>query len=690
MRFRFVLAALSLLVPALAPGQALRHPDLHLHYLYPAGARLGQTVEVEFGGLDGLTDAREIVIDGPPGLTVTHLRPGKFGVLLATLRVAADAPVGRRLLRVAGGKCGLTNARPFFVGRLAEVLETEPNNSPTTSQEVRLPVVINARMDPAADVDCFRFTGRAGQKIVAAVLAQRMDTLLRGRRLGGFLDTTLELLDARNRVLATAEDTVGLDPVLRHTLPADGQYVLRVQVVFFKGAPSAVYRLTVGEIPYPTHAFPPGGRRGSTVELDLGGHRQKVAIPADAPTWWGVAFDHPLTDGQELPLVVGDLPERTLAGAAERSAAPRLTLPEVVQGRLDSAAPEVWYRIALRKGDRLLLEVTAQRHLRSAIDSRLRICDAGGKTLAENDDGALFGHPNQCAHDFPSSDSWLAFQAPADGDYFIGLSDAGGAKGPDTVYRLRASQGGPDFALWQWPDAVPVWGAGSTASFVVHMQQWGGLTSDVELRVEGLAPGWQGSVAIIPASYHAVFVPPYGIQALLTITAPASGTVGARTSFRVVGRARQDGQLLERTAQPLTLYGPSHTDRMHLRFSAGARAVIAPALECRLETQVREVTARVGETVEIPVRVHRLGSEKIEMALSADGPINGGAARCDWATPQPVKPDQTEVRVRLAISTERKPGVYGIVVSRAWAADLRAGRPGPCTPIIRLTILPAK
>src|SRR5262245_19695374 len=688
---------LLLALAGTAAAKPLKYPDPSLNFVYPAGGRQGQTVVVELAGLNGLTGATGVVIDGAPGISVRDVKAVNPGLVRATFVIAPDAPVGRRLVRVVGGTCGLTNCRPFFVGRLPEVLEKEPNQTPEAAQEVTIPAVINGRIDPALDVDCYAFRARAGQHIVAAVLAHGMDTLLRGKAQVGFLDTSLELLDVKGRVLASAEDTLGLDPLLDYTIKTDGRYVVRVQSTFFKGAPSAVYRLTLGEVPYPTHITPPGGRRGEKVEVEFSGPnvkprtRRTITVPAAPPPWQYVAFDDPLADGRELPFVCGEFPERAeVEPNDDRKQAMPLTLPVTVNGRFDRPGDEDWYRKTLKKGQGVLLDVAAQRHLRSPVDTLLQVYSASGQKLAENDDGALFAHPNHCGHDFASADSWLPFKAPTDGDYFIRLSKQSGAGGPLALYRLSVSALEPDFLLYQWPDAVPIWGPGTTAAFIVHMQQWGGLRTDVRVRVEGLPPGWTGSASILPVTAYGIFSPPYGMNALLTISAPADAAPGTTASFRVVGRVEQGGRVLERVAQPMTLYGSSHNDRLHLRFSSGARAVVTPPLDCRLEAPVKELTVRWGEPIEVPVKVHRRPGVKSDLAVSVDGPTIGGAAGCGWAVPLALKPNQDEAKVRLTVAGKRKPGTYGIVVSRAWAADLRAGRPGPCTPIILLHVLPPK
>src|SRR6185436_7277240 len=130
--------------------------------------------------------------------------------------------------------------------------------------------------------------------------------------------------------------------------------------------------------------------------------------------------------------------------------------------------------------------------------------------LAENDDGKLFARPNHCAHEFTSADSWLTYTATKDGDYFVRLSEQTGTGGPQAVYRLTASALQPDFQIYQWPDAVPIWGPGATASCVVEIYSWGGLKADVTLRVEGLPPGWTGSSVVLSGSVYGPFQLPNG------------------------------------------------------------------------------------------------------------------------------------------------------------------------------------
>jgi hypothetical protein len=671
-----------------AAAQLLQQPDGFLDAVYPAGGQVGQTIKYEFIGHAGLAGARRIVVEGPPGVTVKEVTPKAHNLVEATLEIAADATPGRRLLRVNGGPSGLTNSRPFFVGRLPEPLEAEPNDSLDKPCDVLIPAIVNARLDKPLDVDCFRFQGKQGQSIVAAVSAHGIDAIMRKSFILGFLDTSLEILSSSGQVLAAAEDTISLDPLVHYTLPADGAYIVRVKAVAYQGAPSAVYRLSLGELPYATSVFPSGGKRGEAIELELSGPnipagtKRKVSIDADRFLLQDLVLEE---SSQRLSLVRGDLPE-LIEQEPNNSAAQvnSLTANSTANGRFETEGDEDWYAVTLEKGQTVAFHTLAQRHLRAPVDTRLQVCDESGKQLAENDDGGRF--MQQAWHDFESADSHLAFAAPAAGRYLVRVSNGSGAFGKSSIYRLTCEPWQPDFCVFAWPDAVPIWGPGATASFVVQAFTWAGFDSDLEFRVEGLPSGWQSGVSHLPTAYIRPFMnSPYGGQVLMTITASSDAEIGAIAPFRVVARAKHGEQVIEHEAQHLTLYGNSHNDRMFLRYSRGAQAVVASPLDCRLETDVKELSVMQGASTEIPVRVIRQADSKANIGISIDG--STVAAGTGWRAPLALAGDQSQITIPFPLSPEWKPGTYTIVVSRSWAADIRSGRPGPCTPAIRLNIL---
>ncbi|HEY3331499.1 MAG TPA: PPC domain-containing protein [Capsulimonadaceae bacterium] len=138
-----------------------------------------------------------------------------------------------------------SNTQHFAVGRLPEVGEKEPNETLATAQPVTLPIVINGRTGKPRDADVYQFVGKAGDKVVAEVVA---------RRLNSPLDSILVLSDAKGKVIATNDDTddkgAGLvthnaDSYVSATLPAAGKYYVTVRNTESDGGPLYGYRLRI-------------------------------------------------------------------------------------------------------------------------------------------------------------------------------------------------------------------------------------------------------------------------------------------------------------------------------------------------------------------------------------------------------------------------------------------------------------
>jgi hypothetical protein len=140
-----------------------------------------------------------------------------------------------------------SNRFSFVVDALPEVVEKEGNNSPKDAQSVKLPVIVNGRIDRPGDVDVFRFDGRAGDTIVAEVTARRM---------GSPFDSAIELTNDAGQRIAFNDDhddagadrgreTHHADSFVLAALPANGKYFIRVYDVQHKGGPEYAYRLRV-------------------------------------------------------------------------------------------------------------------------------------------------------------------------------------------------------------------------------------------------------------------------------------------------------------------------------------------------------------------------------------------------------------------------------------------------------------
>ncbi|MBW3598469.1 MAG: PPC domain-containing protein [Planctomycetes bacterium] len=661
-----------------------------LQSVFPAGGGRGTKVEVTFTGAEGgLEGADGLLIDGPPGVAVERFESQSASQAQATLVIAEDAAPGRRMIRVKGGTTGLTNFRWFFVGDLDEHVESTKNNELDQAETVQTPVVVNGRVEATLDQDCFRFQARKGESLVLAVQSHWLDAMGYDRDTAGFADASLELLDESGRIVAEAGDTLGYDPLIHYAVPSDGWYTARVSGMGYKGFPQFVYRLTIGEVPYPVAVFPPGGRRGQSVEVtfrgpNIPGGTSRVVVVTDDPS----PVQYVSLDGSapDLPFVRSDHEELTPddPGDALADATPLDGKSLVVNGCFETPGDEDWFRVDLAKGEKIALDVLAQRHLRSPVDTRLEVYDADGKLLAANDDSELI--LSEVNHEFVPFDSQLSFEAKQPGEHYLRIIEQSGAGGPRAVYRLTRTADEPGFKLYQWPDAVPVWGPGTTAAFVVEIHRSGGLKEDVAIVVEGLPEGWRGSAATAAAAdYRHAVRGAFGHKVFLTITAPANAAVGEVAEFRVVGRAKTDDGELVRTAQPLTHFSWGEPNRF--RAGVTSRAVVARPQGVALEAGVESVAVRAGEAMEIPLSI--ASTEKTgELAVSLSVNRAGTHFKCSLGPPVKVTFHNGAGALRFPLPAAFEAGrSYDLLVADAWSGETRKGLPGPCTRLIRVNLL---
>jgi hypothetical protein len=160
--------------------------------------------------------------------------------------VPADAKPGMQAVVATDGTV-FSNEVPFVLDTLPECLETETPDSASAAasatQKVALPVIVNGRMDRPGDWDLFEIEGKAGETIVAEVMA---------RRLGSPMDSFVEVTTPDGQVIALNDDhfdagsgtnTHHADSYLMVKLPADGKYVVRLGETSQQGGPGYAYRL---------------------------------------------------------------------------------------------------------------------------------------------------------------------------------------------------------------------------------------------------------------------------------------------------------------------------------------------------------------------------------------------------------------------------------------------------------------
>jgi hypothetical protein len=233
------------------------HPDPVLHYEIPRDGEY--VIEIKDAVYRGREDfIYRITLGGLPFVTSIFPLGGRSGAK-TTVRLAGwNLPSVKETVATKGMTPGVyriplvkrdpsSNPVPFAIDTLPEAFEKEPNDSPQKAQRVKLPLIINGRIDRSGDWDVFRFEGRAGQKIVAEVYARRLDSPL---------DSVLKLTAAAGSQVAFNDDhedkgsgleTHHADSYLLTTLPANDTYYLSLGDAQQKGGEEYGYRLRISD-----------------------------------------------------------------------------------------------------------------------------------------------------------------------------------------------------------------------------------------------------------------------------------------------------------------------------------------------------------------------------------------------------------------------------------------------------------
>jgi hypothetical protein len=634
----------------------------------PGGAQRGTTVEVTISGIN-VGAAIGLLFEGT-GITVEAVTPeaqtppaagtkpadvpkNRTGKVTASLRIAPDAAPGIRALRVLT-PLGPSDIGSFVVGLWPEVAEEEPNNTRAQAQSVTLPATVVGQVNPTEDVDCFRFQARAGQTLVFDVLAERM---------GSPLDSILSIQDASGRELALNEDANGNDSLLAFEAPKAGEYFVIVRDLRYQGSTNHVYRLTMGEIPYVAHVFPPGGGPGEKLQLELNGYnlgkaaRGSVTMPAEILSdSLPMAVTLPAGASNSVRLAVGDTGELTEAEPNDVPArAQTIPVPGTVCGRIfavggsaavasapGTSAPPAsdtdCFRFRATKGQRLILEVMARR-FGSELDSMLVVTDASGKEVATNDDGAVVGGQ-------VTKDSRLDFTAPDTGEFVAQITDLQGRQGPGYGYLFSIRVPSGDFKLTFTPDRLAV-GPGGRIPLTVTAERLFGFDGEIAIEFAGLPAG----VSVVGPSR----IRSGDKDENLVLTA-ALGSAVQTAAFRVIGVATIDGKSVRRTAQGLEEI--VQNNQKSTRPVNLWTAAVTEAPELIVTVPPDKLTLPKGGSVEITVKVERKEGYKGKIPLTVIGLPNGVTA-----TATDLADDKTEGKITLKTDNKASTGENDIVVA---------------------------
>jgi hypothetical protein len=639
-----------------------------LGYAYPAGGQRGTTVEVTLMG-QNLEGASEIHIAGK-GVAAKILKtdpkagppPASSQALAFTasatvaFTIAADAEPGLRDVRIMTPG-GMSNRLRFDVGQLPEVMEKEPNNTRQQAQLVSMPVTINGQL-MEGDRDCFRFTAKAGQKLVCRVQARVLIPFI-ADAVPGWNDAVLTLMDANGHQLKTVDDfRFQPDPVLIYDVTRDGEYILEITDVLMRGRGDFVYRLSVGTLPFITHVFPLGGQRGTTTHVSVFGVNlpattMDIALPADAPAKRPLWLAAGGVNSNSVPFAAGDAKEIVETEPNDTpAAANRVEVPVTINGRIDKPGDVDHFVFAAKAGEKLVMEVRARR-LESPPDSMLTLFGPKGQKLAENDD-TPDPEEGMITH---QADSKIIYTTPAAGDYTLRIRDMQGKGGSEYGYRLTIAPQRPDFALRITPDN-PRAARSDCAVLTVYAVRKDGFAEPIRISVDGLPRGCVASLAEIPAKQDRVS---------FTITIPENAPLGM-LSPGVTGTALVGGKEVTRRALPaeevMQAFSYKHvlpTGELAMMVVEGGGMALSLAAPLTAPLEVAP-----GAQIDLPVKVIRKPGDKGAIAFKLENTGQGVSLRGGL-----IAADKDEGVVTLGGS---RAGTVGTVVNAIVTASMRSGK----------------
>jgi hypothetical protein len=406
MQLRFLSVAVCWLF-VLSLAAPLRATEPVIRDLNVRGLQINGTTPLVLDG-DALGTAPRLLLSFPVQQQLRKGSTDKRATFDVTL--PADVTPGYYHLRVVTAQ-GVSLPVVIGVDRLAQ--------RPLTAAVEALPIALHGVVNGAATTET-RFVGKAGQKVLVEVEAQRLGSKLR---------PVVHLSGPKHLQIAWAWPTPALsgDARLEATLSDDGPYTVTLHDAEYAAAAPAFFRLRIGQWSYVDQVFPPVVAPGppravellgpSAVRLD-GVHPQAAGVlPLAWPSEGLWSGPRPFMRVSAHPEVIRQAPADQVQ---ELSAG-----PVGVSGRLLKPYEEDRYRIPVTPGSKLRLEVFAERY-GSPLDAALVVRDDKGAQLARAEDGP------------DTLDPVLEYTVPAKTTaVIVGVVDAQGRGGPHGVYHLN-------------------------------------------------------------------------------------------------------------------------------------------------------------------------------------------------------------------------------------------------------------
>lgn len=643
-------------------------PAYRLDRVSPVGVSAGASVDVEVSGAE-IDEVKTMLFDHPC-LSAVPLKPRQFRV-----SAAPDAPEGTYDARLVG-RFGVSNPRLFAVTRdVRDELEKEPNNFLHEAQVVSLNVAINGMSD-GNNQDSFRFSARKGQRILLDCQATKLDSEM---------DAVIAVTTVTGQPVASNADYFGRDPFIDLSVPADGEYIVQVYDLSYRGG--YPYRLLITDRPHVENLTPRVQEAGKTMDLVALGRnlpgaavsrwklddvplqetRVRVTAPPLNQAMGAFVFlEHPTDhavlptactctlDGFQVRLPISSIRPVTLMASAtsvtveqEPNNSPEqpqtVSLPLTLSGHFDPARDGDWFRFEAPTDGSYSMEVYCER-LGGRADPYLLLLDENNNRQEFDDYGhrinAFDGHLRD-----PSANVGLQ----AKKTYRVLVQDRYGRGGARYQYVLVIRKAVPNFHAASihsdnpGPGGTNVWRGGAAyLDLIFHRRE--GHNAPITVTAEGLPPGLQAAPITIDNDTRGTFT--------LWSDSQAPEWQG---SIRLVATSTQDNVTHRHEVRPYTRVWNNGSSSRPMRAQPVALCEKAPY---SLKLVPEKVTVESGQKVDVKLVITRYLPEFKEKLRVIPLGFPGNFQLPDMEIPS----DKNEWPVSIQVQPGTRPGIQSLVV----------------------------
>ncbi len=438
-------------------------------FLFPAGAQIGSTFELEVGGKFPSWPKTKVWTDAADLQFTPQEKGGKFEV-----QVGKSVETGPHWIRFFNSQ-GASDLVPLLIGSHAETKEQEPNESPQTAHRVELPHHIDGRLVKSGDVDTFVVHLKRSEALTATVTANHL--------FGSPMDVVLQVCSPQGIVLHQVDDTRGIDPQIHFTASEEGDVCVRVfafpevatSTIGFAGATNFVYRLTLSNGPVVSSMSPliiDRESQGAGYQATgFGGNfNTSLQFHTSPDSNWGYVTSSLHTGWLELPVgtATKDLP--TANGTQFTS-----PIPANITGQIAAKGEVDRYLVEVEENSEYQLKLTS-RALGFPLDAVLEIRDGEGNVVLTIDDTSKLPDP---------STNWKTKKT---GTYEISIKDLHSRGGSRYHYLLQLKKLSPDFrvttAVQQITGTV-----GTSTDLELNVERTGGFDQNLKIAIGDDASG---------------------------------------------------------------------------------------------------------------------------------------------------------------------------------------------------------